>query len=92
MDTNELIEENRHLKDQLAILSKTHATDMQRLSDMIDFRDNAIRKMRDAKGRFHTELATRALFEIIQENANVDLPDTAAQDSASKSNNPAVSG
>ena len=26
------------------------------------------------------------------ENANVDLPDTAAQDSASKSNNPAVSG
>ena len=25
-------------------------------------------------------------------NANVDLPDTAAQDSASKSNNPAVSG
>jgi hypothetical protein len=26
------------------------------------------------------------------ENVNVDLPDTAAQDSASKSNNPAVSG
>jgi hypothetical protein len=26
------------------------------------------------------------------ENANVDLPDTAAQDSASKSNSPAVSG
>jgi hypothetical protein len=25
-------------------------------------------------------------------NANVDLPDTAAQDSASKTNNPAVSG
>lgn len=29
---------------------------------------------------------------IYSENANVDLPDTAAQDSASKSNNPAVSG
>jgi hypothetical protein len=27
-----------------------------------------------------------------QENVNVDLPDTAAQDSTSKSNNPAVSG
>ena len=30
--------------------------------------------------------------EFILENANVDLPDTAAQDSASKSNSPAVSG
>lgn len=29
---------------------------------------------------------------IDEENANVDLPDTAAQDSASKSNSPAVSG
>ena len=28
----------------------------------------------------------------IRHNANVDMPDTAAQDSASKSNNPAVSG
>jgi hypothetical protein len=30
------------------------------------------------------------LFSV--KNANVDLPDTAARDSASKSNNPAVSG
>jgi hypothetical protein len=30
--------------------------------------------------------------KIILENANMDLPDTAAQDFASKSNNPAVSG
>ena len=29
---------------------------------------------------------------LLQHNADVDLPDTAAQDSASKSNNPAVSG
>jgi hypothetical protein len=29
---------------------------------------------------------------IIKHNVDVDLPDTAAQDSASKSNNPAVSG
>jgi hypothetical protein len=65
----ELEEENRRLKDMLASLSKTHATDMQRLSDMIDFRNNAIRKMRDAKGRHHTELARRALFEILPENA-----------------------
>lgn len=33
--------------------------------------------------------AGRSYFEA---NADVDLPDTAAQDSASKSNNPAVSG
>jgi hypothetical protein len=29
---------------------------------------------------------------FLSENANVDLPDTAVQDSASPSNNPAVSG
>jgi hypothetical protein len=40
---NELKEENKHLKDQLATLSKTHATDMQRLSDMIDERQEALR-------------------------------------------------
>jgi len=34
----------------------------------------------------------RAIEEIDRDNANVDLPDTAAQDFASKSNNPAVSG
>ena len=33
-----------------------------------------------------------AACKFIQANANVDLPDTAAQDAASKSNNPAVSG
>ena len=37
----------------------------------------------------HDEVAMRGASP---ENANVDLPDTAAQDSASKSNNPAVSG
>jgi hypothetical protein len=68
-------EENRHLKDMLANLSKTHAKDMRRLSDMIDFRDNAIRKMREAKGRYHTELAARALFEILPENVNVEARD-----------------
>ena len=68
---NELVEENRHIKDMLANLSKTHAKHMQRLSDMIDFRENAIRKMRDAKGRYHTELATRALFDILPENVEV---------------------
>ena len=74
-DVDEMQEENRHLKDQLATLSKTHAKDMQRLSDMIDFRDNAIRKMRDAKGRYHTELACRALFDILPENAEVCQPE-----------------
>jgi hypothetical protein len=43
MDTNELIQENRHLKDQLATLSSTHAKDMARLSDMIDLRQGALR-------------------------------------------------
>jgi hypothetical protein len=38
-----------------------------------------------------TERAERALG-ISGHNADVDLPDTSAQDSASKSNNPAVSG
>jgi hypothetical protein len=69
---NSLQEENRHLKDQLATLSKMHAKDLQRLSDMIDFRDNAIRKLRDAKGRHHTMLATRALFDIVSEECSRD--------------------
>lgn len=43
MNTDELIEENRHLKDMLSTLSKTHAKDMQRLSDMIDKRQEALR-------------------------------------------------
>jgi hypothetical protein len=43
MNHDELIQENRHLKDQLATLSKTHAEDMQRLSDMIDKRQEALR-------------------------------------------------
>ncbi|MDA0814881.1 MAG: hypothetical protein O3C21_21080 [Verrucomicrobia bacterium] len=34
----------------------------------------------------------RHLRNYFPENVNVDLPDTAAQDSASKSNSPAVSG
>lgn len=38
-----IAEENRHLKDMLATLSKTHAKDMQRLSDMIDLRQGALR-------------------------------------------------
>lgn len=74
MNTDELIQENRHLKHQLSTLSKTHAKDMQRPSDMIDFRNNAIRKMRDAKGRYHTELACRALYEILPENVKEHAP------------------
>lgn len=38
-----LEEENRHLKDMLATLSKIHAKDMRRLSDMIDLRQGALR-------------------------------------------------
>ena len=67
-----LQEENQHLKDQLATLSTTHTKDMHRLSDMIDFRNNAIRKLRDAKGRHHTMLATRALFDIVSEECSRD--------------------
>jgi len=37
-----LTEENRHLRDQLATLSIIHAKDMQRLSDMIDGRGEAL--------------------------------------------------
>ena len=37
-----LTEENRHLRDQLATLSKTQAENMQRLSDMIDRRNEAL--------------------------------------------------
>lgn len=42
-DVQEMYEQNRHLKDQLATLSKTHAKDMTRLSDMIDKRQEALR-------------------------------------------------
>lgn len=38
----ELIEENRLLKDQLAYLSESKATEMLRLSDMIDKREEAL--------------------------------------------------
>lgn len=39
----QMLEEIRHLKDQLATLSITHAKDMQRLSDIIDKRQEALR-------------------------------------------------
>lgn len=35
MSAEELEEENRHLKDQLATLSKTHAKDRQRLDELL---------------------------------------------------------
>ena len=38
------------------------------------------------------KIVNRRWKQIYPTNANVDLPDTAAQGSASKSNNPAVSG
>ena len=50
----EVTQENRHLKDQLATLSKTHANDMQRLSNMIDKRQEALRR----------------ISEIVEENAS----------------------
>ena len=40
-----LTEENRHLRDQLASLSKTQAGNMQRLSDMIDRRNEALTRI-----------------------------------------------
>jgi len=40
-----LTEENRHLRDQLANLSKTQAENMQRLSDMIDRRNEALMRI-----------------------------------------------
>ena len=43
----------------------------------------------DAEDRYQRE---NRMGRYSLPNANVDLPDTAAQDSASKSNNPAVSG
>lgn len=50
-DSNLLTQENRHLKDQLATLSKTHTKDMQRLSDMIDRRDESGRAIVEAARR-----------------------------------------
>lgn len=42
-------------------------------------------------GEYSAELVLQHLLLLVT-NATVDLPDTAAQDSASKSNSPAVSG
>ena len=54
---------------------------------------NAATVLIAAKGRHNTLLAYEGLRSALSpENADVDLPDTAAQDSSSKSNNPAVSG
>lgn len=59
-------------------------------------RNKVLRKLRHPKriglvANFDRELY-RAVYGEYPANANVDLPDTAAQDSASKSNNSAVSG
>ncbi len=77
MNTDELIQENRHLKDQLATLSKTHAKDMQRLSDMIDAKDRSMRKLCQAANEYLTEIEdytrrSEKLRAIIQHNADVD--------------------
>ena len=63
------------------------ATDEQRLSMLNEW-------AKTGKGYEHErDSRTRAARrQLSSENAHVDLPDTAAQDSASKSNNPAVSG
>jgi hypothetical protein len=53
-------------------------------------RDDARAMARDMRNQLENGSPARLLFPW--ENANVDLPDTAAQDSASKPNNPAVSG
>lgn len=45
MNTDELIQENRQLKDILATMSITHANDMHRLSNMIDKRQEALRNI-----------------------------------------------
>jgi predicted DNA-binding protein len=69
MNTDELIEENRHLKDQLATLSKTHAKDMQRLSNMIDKRQEALRYISEiieekAENREDLELGSTAYKSV----------------------------
>ena len=40
-----LTQENRHLRDQLASMSETQAENMQRLSDMIDRRNEALMRI-----------------------------------------------
>lgn len=45
MDIETLIQENRHLRDQLATLSKSQAKNMQRLSDMIDARNKTLSRI-----------------------------------------------
>ena len=50
MDANELIQENRHLKDQLATLSKTHAKDRQRLDELLSDYVRVKRTIREALG------------------------------------------
>jgi hypothetical protein len=69
-DVDRMAEEIRHLKDMLANLSKTHADDMLRLSDMIDRRDKA--------GREIVEAARRSLprpHPTIERNAPIFIPE-----------------
>lgn len=69
-DVDRMQEENRQLKDMLATLLKTHATDIQRLSDMIDRRDKA--------GREIIEAARHSLprkHPTIERNAPIFIPE-----------------
>ena len=67
--------------------------DAERQRDRLAEAVNAATVLIAAKGRHNTLLAYEGLRSALSpENADVDLPDTAAQDSSSKSNNPAVSG
>jgi predicted DNA-binding protein len=68
-DVDAMHEENRHLKDMLATLSKNHATDMQRLSDMIDKRQEALRYISEiieekAAEREDLELGSKAYKSV----------------------------
>ena len=79
MTPDELIEENRHLKDQLATLSKTQANNMHRLSDMIDGRNEALiqigRILRDKESQ-HKDLAIGSTaFKSALQWAEKYLPD-----------------
>ena len=74
-----LTEENRHLRDQLASISETQAENMQRLSDMIDRRNEALlyigRILRDKETQHKDLMLGSTAFKSALSWAEKYLPD-----------------
>lgn len=80
--------------DRLVSRLRMHVRDMDARITMaqVEIREKQAAVGQLEKEKWALDREVDKIEELLSANANVDLPDTAAQDSASKSNSPAVSG